>query len=107
MNHPTTARLAIGVLVAAAAASPLADPADLATEAKCVACHHATDKRMGPAWSEIRERYAGEAQALETLTASVRAGGSGVWGKLPMPPVPESQISDENLEALIAWVLEG
>jgi len=107
MKRPTIARLALGALACAPAAASLADPAAIATEARCVACHHATDKRMGPAWTAIRERYAGDTEIIDTLASRVRAGGAGEWGKIPMPPATESQISDDDLQAVIRWILEG
>jgi cytochrome c len=36
----------------------------------------------------------------------VREGGKGVWGPIPMPPHPVAKISDADLKAAIAWVLE-
>jgi cytochrome c len=107
MQRHTIARLAVAGLAWTAAAMAQADPEALAAQAKCIACHHATDKRVGPSWAAVRERYAGEADAVGTLRARVRAGGSGVWGKIPMPPVPAGQLGDDDLDAVLRWVLEG
>ncbi|NTV12182.1 MAG: cytochrome C biogenesis protein CcsA, partial [Zoogloea sp.] len=55
-------------------------------KARCVACHAVEKKLVGPAFKDVGAKYAGEAGALEKLTAKVRAGGSGVWGEIPMTP---------------------
>jgi cytochrome c len=69
-------------------------------------CHHAEEKRVGPSYAAIAERYRGDEGALQTLTERARAGGSGHWGPAPMPPVTEDQLSDEDLKTVVAWVLE-
>ncbi|MEE4277167.1 MAG: c-type cytochrome [Halieaceae bacterium] len=98
---------AAGLVALAGLARAQDDPAALAEAARCSACHHATDKRLGPSWAAVRDRYAAEEGAADTLKARVRSGGSGVWGKAPMPPVPEGQLSDADLDAVLAWILEG
>jgi len=39
------------------------------------------------------------------LVAKVKAGGSGVWGTLPMPA--QAHISDAQAESLVRWILGG
>lgn len=98
----TAAALTVGLAV-----SPLAgaDPAELAENARCTMCHSAEARRVGPSWAAIAERYADNEGAVATLTSRARAGGSGEWGKAPMPPVIEAQLSDADLEAVIGWIL--
>ena len=102
----------IATLIAAAAglwipAGQAADDAEtLANAARCTMCHDAQAQRLGPSWAAIAERYGSEEGALETLAARTRAGGSGEWGKAPMPAVSEEQLSDEELEVVLRWVLE-
>jgi cytochrome c len=102
-------RFLMGVnLACALAASPLviADPAELVESARCSMCHHAEAARVGPSWAAIAERYAGQDDAQQTLVTRARAGGSGEWGKAPMPPVSEAQLSAADLEAVVAWILD-
>lgn len=99
------AAAAIGGLATASAVA-VADPAALAETARCGMCHHAETQRLGPSWAAIAERYAGDDSALATLTTRVRAGGSGGWGKAPMPPVSDGQLSDDDLASVLAWILE-
>jgi cytochrome c len=62
-------------------------------------------KLVGPSWKEIAARYKGDANAAANLAARLRVGGTGVWGQIPMPATPKERISDEDLAALIDWVL--
>ena len=85
------------------AASP--DPAAaLARARNCVACHHATHKIIGPAYTAIASRYAGQADAAAALTQSVRAGSQGKWGNVPMPS--NMQVSPEEAGLLVRWILQ-
>ena len=33
----------------------------------------------------------------------MKAGGSGVWGAVPMPP--NAQVSEADIKALVSWIL--
>jgi cytochrome c len=88
---------------AAAATSP-ATPELMLTKYGCVACHSVDHKVIGPALENVAEKYHGNADAVAHLTEKVRAGGSGVWGDIPMPPNP--QVPDADLQTLVQWVLK-
>jgi cytochrome c551/c552 len=80
------------------------DPVAKLLEANgCSACHALESRVVGPSFSEVAKRYAGDAGAATRLAAKVRAGGQGAWGQVPMPPAPA--IPDADLSALIGWVL--
>lgn len=95
------------MLLAAAALGVLASPAfanlQLAQKYACVACHSVDKKIVGPAYKDVAKKYAGDKTAEAKLIAKVKAGGSGVWGAIPMPPHP--QVSDADLKTLVKWVL--
>lgn len=75
----------------------------LATKNQCMACH-ATDKKLvGPSYRDVAQRYAGNAQALDILTRSIKAGGQGKWGPIPMPA--QTKLSDDDARKLAAWIL--
>ena len=38
---------------------------------------------------------------------SVRKGGKGVWGAIPMAPTTPDKLSDADLKAVIAWILQA
>lgn len=43
------------------------------------------------------------AGAQAKLIANIKKGGKGVWGPVPMPPVTD--VSDEDLKTMVAWIL--
>ena len=91
---------------AAAAASP--DPAEvkqILTKNACLACHSVENKMIGPAYREVAEKYADDANAAEIIAQHVKQGSSGIWGPIPMPPNPG--ISDDDLTKVVDWVLAG
>jgi len=77
----------------------------LMTKAGCQACHAIDKKMVGPAYKEVAKKYKGDAKAPETLFQKVRAGGSGAFGPVPMPPNPPTKIGDDDLKKLVAWIL--
>lgn len=82
-----------------------ADGEAIVKKARCVACHTVDAKRVGPAYKDVAAKYKGDAKAAGKLFDKVRAGGSGVWGEVPMLPHPADKISDDDLKAAIAWIL--
>ena len=97
--------LTIAALALGAAATPAFANLQLAQKNACTACH-ATDKKLvGPSYADVAMKYAGQKDALNTLKASIKAGGSGKWGPVPMPP--QAQLSDADLTALAQWILAG
>jgi cytochrome c len=96
------------VLVIAAAvlaATPVFASKELAQKNACLACHAADKKLVGPAYQEVARKYAGRKDAEATLAQSIKAGGSGKWGPVPMPA--QAALSDADAKALAAWVLGG
>ena len=95
----------------AAAAQPATTPSGNATAAKlaadsgCMACHGVANKVVGPAYTEVAARYAGQADAETRLAAKVKAGGQGTWGAIPMPP--HTQLKDDDIRRLVKWILSG
>jgi len=93
---------------AAAAAIVLAsgaqaqDPAKLAQEKGCLACHQIDHKVVGPAYKDVAAKYRNDKNAVPKLVKKVREGGQGVWGQIPMPPNP---VSEKEAQILVKWVL--
>jgi cytochrome c len=79
--------------------------ADLAKKNNCLACHAADKKIVGPAYQDVAKKYAGQVDAEATVAKNIKAGGSGKWGPIPMPP--QAQLSDADAKALAVWVLGG
>lgn len=96
------------VLIAAGlvAASPAQANLELAKKSNCMSCHAVDKKLVGPAYADVAKKYAGDKNAVKTLTARVKAGSKGgVWGQVPMPPNPN--VKDADMETLIKWILAG
>jgi cytochrome c len=70
----------------------------------CVACHGLEDQRVGPSFRDIAKKYAGRTDATNHLTDKIRAGGSGVWGPLPMPP---QSLDEADARAIAHWLSDG
>jgi len=70
----------------------------------CVACHGVDSKLVGPSFREVAGKHGARADAAAYLTGKIRAGGTGVWGSIPMPP---QALSDEDAKAIASWIIEG
>ena len=79
------------------------DAAKLAQEKACLACHTIDKKLVGPAYKEVAAKYKNYKNAEANLVKKVRAGGSGVWGQVPMPP--NTGVSEKEAQILVKWVL--
>lgn len=95
--------------VAAAAEMP-----SLSKKHQCDGCHDVDKKLVGPSWMEISKKYKGAAKysyggreyALEDgLVKKVSMGGSGNWGKMPMPPNDPNETSQAEMRALVRYIL--
>jgi cytochrome c len=75
----------------------------LATSSGCMACHKIDMQLVGPAYNDVAAKYRYDPDALEMLTAKVKAGGVGVWGQIPMPP--NAHVSDDDIKMIVRWVL--
>jgi cytochrome c len=76
--------------------------ADLAKSKNCMACHAVDRKLVGPSFKDVASRYT--QKDVAQLAASIRKGGAGKWGPIPMPANP--QVSEAEATALAAWVLK-
>lgn len=75
----------------------------LHTKNSCMGCHAVDKKLVGPAYKDIATKYKGMEPAK--LAASIKAGGSGKWGSIPMAPQPG--LSEADAKVLAEWVLAG
>ena len=100
----TAASLVLGLGLAAPA---WADPQAAMTKAGCMACHAKDKKLVGPSFKDIAAKYKSQAGAVALLVEKSRKGGKGNWGPVPMPPNPESKISDADLKAAVELILQS
>ncbi len=76
----------------------------LAQKSGCLACHSIDKKVLGPAYKDIAAKYKGDKTAEAKLIAKVKAGGSGVWGPMPMP-ANSPQVKDADIKTIVQWIL--
>jgi Cytochrome c551/c552 len=80
----------------------VADAEALAKAKGCFACHDVNAKKVGPAYKDVAKKYAGKPDAVAHLSESIKKGGVGEWGNVPMPP---QNVTDEEAKKLAEWVL--
>ena len=88
--------------LALVATSAFADDA-LLKKNNCIACHAADKKLVGPSYKAVADKYRGQSDAADKLAKKIRAGGSGVWGAIPMPPHP--QVSEADAKKMATYIL--
>jgi cytochrome c len=76
---------------------------DLAKTKNCASCHSIDKGILGPSYQAVAQKYVNDKNAVSKLTEKVMAGGTGVWGKIPMPANP--QVSKDEAEVLVKWIL--
>ncbi len=106
-NLAFTFSLALGAVLAGLAAAPAQASEKIAKQAGCATCHAADKKVIGPSYKDIAAKYKGQAGAPALLAERVRKGGKGVWGAIPMAPTTPDKLSDADLKAVIAWILQA
>lgn len=82
-------------------ASAVAGPQDLAAKNNCLGCHTPDKKLVGPSLKDISAKYKGKG-AEGDLVKKVKAGGSGVWGTMAMPP---SAAPEGDIKQIVDWIL--
>lgn len=80
------------------------DAGALAKKSNCMNCHALDAKSMGPSFKEVAAKYKNDKAAQATLEKKVRAGGTGSFGKMPMPATSKA-VSDADITQLVKWVL--
>ena len=106
-------RAAAPVAVAPEGVKPVVKPAAvsggaaaiaLLREHTCMACHGMENKLVGPSMRDIAKKYAGRADGVAYLTGKIEAGGSGVWGAIPMPP---QGLGETGAKTIAQWLAGG
>lgn len=67
----------------------------------CTACHAVDRKLVGPSFLDVAKKHAGKA---DYLAGKISAGGSGVWGAIPMPP---QNLPAGDAKAIAEWIAKG
>ena len=76
---------------------------ELIGSSDCITCHKLREKNIGPAYSDVAEKYRNTPHAVDTLVQKVIHGGSGNWGAVPMTPHPALQEAD--VRTMVTYIL--
>lgn len=71
----------------------------------CFNCHNFDTRSIGPAFTEIRQRYEPTTSNMALLEKRVRDGSTGIWGEAAMPT--HTELSNEQIRDVIAWIMEN
>jgi cytochrome c len=71
-------------------------------------CHRlhkeAAGASIGPSYSEVAKKYAPAADTtIDRLVHKIIAGGSGVWGSVPM--TPHAAVSPADAKEMVVYIL--
>jgi len=89
---------AVFIYVAVLATAALGqDAAKLIQASDCSSCHAVDRQVVGPAYSDVAQRYDGQADAADKLSAKIRDGGGGMT---PHPDLTEPQRTE-----IAKWIL--
>ena len=82
-----------------------ADPAEaLAQKSGCLMCHGIQNAVLGPSYKDVAQKYKDDKTAEAKLVEKVKVGGSGVWGKMPMP-ANSPKVKDDDIKTIVKWIL--
>ena len=69
----------------------------------CTTCHKISEKNIGPAYTDVAQKYEFTDANVVSLAHKVINGGSGVWGSLPMASHPN--ISMDSARQMVRYIL--
>jgi cytochrome c len=67
----------------------------------CLVCHGMSNKIVGPAYTDVAKKHAGQ---VDYLASKIKAGGVGVWGPIPMPA---QTLSAADARTIAVWLAAG
>ncbi|GAB3920609.1 PQQ-dependent sugar dehydrogenase [Mucilaginibacter myungsuensis] len=75
----------------------------LIAKSDCKACHAVNEKILGPSFTQVGEKYKGDAKAPEALLKKILGGGQGVWGDAQMPAHPT--MAESDVKSIVKYIL--
>lgn len=111
MKYLVTAALTATFVLASAPTLAAGSPElALAKKSNCLACHGVDKKLVGPSYTDIAKKYAGDKNAEAHLFDRVKKGtsatGGEVW-KMGSPMPPNTAVKDADIKTLVKWILAG
>ena len=96
--------LLLASFMALGSSAAFADGEAALTKSGCMACHTKDKKLVGPSFKDIAAKYKGQ-DVTAKLFDTVRKGGSGGFGPIPMSPNGPDKIGDKDLREAIELIL--
>jgi Cytochrome c551/c552 len=87
----------------AAPVDMLAQGNELINGSDCRTCHNEQSKTVGPSYIDVAKKYAFNTGNVDLLVSKVMAGGTGVWGQVPMTAHPD--LMKDDAEKMIHYIL--
>lgn len=103
MKSVIVSMIAAAGLMVAGSAFAADDGAALIKKNNCMGCHKMEGKLVGPGFSDVANKYKGDASAEAKLEAKIAKGGAGVWGTMPMPAM--SNVKAEDRKTIVTYIL--
>jgi len=69
----------------------------------CLTCHKLDQKIIGPAYTDVANKYTASPAVIDTLANKIIKGGSGNWGNIAMSPHPNLSITDA--QEMVKYIL--
>ncbi len=69
----------------------------------CLTCHMIEEKKTGPAYKEVAQKYEATDANIEMLAGKIIKGGTGVWGQVPM--TAHDSLSVNDAKAMVKYIL--
>jgi cytochrome c len=107
-NSGSTSETKTDTAAAAPAAAADSKGLELIGASDCTTCHRLHKEgagvAIGPSYSEVAAKYTPAADTtIDRLVHKIIAGGSGVWGTVPMTPHPALQPTD--VKEMVVYIL--
>jgi len=79
--------------------------ADMPPEGKkfCSACHNVEGKKMGPGFTDVAKKYAGDKDAVGKIAASITKGGAFGWN-MGMMPAKGMGAGDADVQSIAKFI---
>jgi len=69
----------------------------------CTTCHRISEKNLGPAYTEVAQKYEPTPANIDSLCVKIIKGGTGVWGQTPMTPHPT--LSMDSARTMVKYIM--
>ena len=76
---------------------------NLIAKSDCLTCHKLREASVGPAYGLVAGKYEDTEANREMLAGKIIAGGSGVWGQIPMAAHPN--LSKEDAISMVKYIM--